>query len=250
MRAPGFIKHTGFYQKLKRLPWYQRGVFFVETYGTPGSLKDVVKKVNWSIESQEEYQVISEIELLRGDLERSEELIEGSSIGKICKVASKNSAWCKLMFHIVRKFRPESCVEMGTCLGVSGAFIAAALRLNGSGRLVTLEGSVGRADAARANFRKLKLDNVSVVSGDFRSTLSGALEDAAPVDLVFVDGHHDGKATVDYFNLIRPKLSKKNIIIFDDIRWSDGMREAWKHIHSRTSCIDLGPVGICIDVQD
>jgi hypothetical protein len=249
MRAPRFVQNTDLYKRLKQLRRFQRFAFYIETFGAPEHLKDTVRRVTWNTASNDESQAIDYIETLRENLLNSEHMIDGRVVGEICRTDSKNYAWCIFIFHLVRKYQPIRCIEMGTCLGISGAFISAALKLNGSGRLTTLEGSPGRADAARNNLRSLDLENVTVVIGDFRSTLDAVLESEAPIDLVFVDGHHDGDATIKYFDMIRPKLSKENVVIFDDIRWSDGMRNAWKHIRSQTNGVDLGPVGVCVNVQ-
>lgn len=248
MRAPRFIQESPFYKKLKEYRRVQRMIFFIETYLPPIEVRELVRKVSRNEANGDEIREADHIESLRAELERNGEKIDEISISDICKISSKNHAWCMFIFHLVRKFRPERCIEMGTCLGISGAYIGSALRLNGQGRLITLEGSPGRADIARENYRRLGLDNITVRTGDFSTTLPMALNDAAPVDLVFVDGHHDGDATVKYFEIIRPHLSPRNVVIFDDITWSEGMRRAWRKIQSETGGLDLGPVGVCINM--
>ena len=91
--------------------------------------------------------------------------------------------------------RPGSCLEMGTAVGVSTAYQAAALRLNRHGSFVTIEGATSLADIARSNFQQLGLDTVEVVVGRFQDTLTEVLTSRQPVDYVFVDGHHDEQAT-------------------------------------------------------
>jgi hypothetical protein len=49
-------------------------------------------------------------------------------IGEISRISSKPPALAALLFSMVRQQKPKSCVEMGTCVGISGAYIAAALR--------------------------------------------------------------------------------------------------------------------------
>jgi predicted O-methyltransferase YrrM len=48
--------------------------------------------------------------------------------------------------------------------------------------------------------------------------------------MVFIDGHHQYQPTLDYFEMIYPKCNKNEIIIFDDILWSTGMRRAWEEL--------------------
>jgi predicted O-methyltransferase YrrM len=170
-------------------------------------------------------------------------------IGDVCKAASKSPAWCEILFKLVRYQRPTACIEMGTCLGISASYIGMALKMNGHGRLVTLEGADAFADVARMNLRTLGLDNTTVKSGKFSTTLLPALLEMKPVDFMFIDGHHDRDATLHYTEQSRPFLAEHNILVFDDIDWSDGMREAWAKIKDSTTGFALGNIGVCLDVR-
>jgi predicted O-methyltransferase YrrM len=170
-------------------------------------------------------------------------------VGELCRKASKPPAWSLLLFELVRAFRPRNCIELGTCLGISAAYQAAALRLNGAGTLVTLEGAEALAGLSRLHLRELGLDNVTVVAGRFQDKLPGILRHGPPVDYAFIDGHHDEKATLEYYRLFLPALAGCAVLVFDDIAWSDGMRRAWSAIRSADGVglsVDLGPVGLCV----
>jgi predicted O-methyltransferase YrrM len=120
----------------------------------------------------------------------------GDTLGHVSQVASKSPFWCCLLFKLVRTMHPSACIEMGTAVGISAAYQAAALRLNGHGTLVTLEGATTLADIAKKNFQQLGLDTVEVVVGRFQDTLPDVLTKRQPVSYVFVDGHHDEQATL------------------------------------------------------
>lgn len=171
------------------------------------------------------------------------------ALGEFCTVASKSPLWCSLLFRFVRTLRPTSCIEMGTAVGISAAYQAAALTLNGRGTFTTLEGAASLADIARDNLRRLGLGMVEVVVGRFEDTLDDVLERRQPVDYVFVDGHHDRQATLAYFEQTIPFLAETAFLLFDDIAWSDGMKEAWSAIarDERVGlAVDLGAVGLCV----
>jgi predicted O-methyltransferase YrrM len=171
------------------------------------------------------------------------------TLAHISRVVSKPAFWCLLLFKLIRTMRPSSCLEMGTAVGVSAAYQAAALRLNRHGSLVTLEGAASLADIARNNFQQLDLDIVEAVVGRFQDTLNDVLTNRQPVDYVFVDGHHDEQATRAYFEQILPFLAEKALLVFDDITWSEGMRRAWNTLVKDRRVdvsVDLGPVGLCI----
>jgi predicted O-methyltransferase YrrM len=171
------------------------------------------------------------------------------TLGHLSQALSKPPLWCNFLFRLLRTTGPERCIEMGTAVGVSGAYQATALKLNGRGKLVTLEGAQSVANIARSNFQRLGLDSVEIVVGRFDETLPNVLAETRPVDYVFIDGHHDEKATVAYFEQILPFLAESALLVFDDITWSDGMARAWKTIAGNRRvgvAVDLGPVGLCL----
>lgn len=170
------------------------------------------------------------------------------TVAEACRV-SKPRRWALLLFHLVRNLRPRVCVELGTCIGVSAAYQAAAMRLNGEGRLITLEGARPLAELAADNLASLGLDHAHVVPGRFQDTLGGVLLEFASVDFVFIDGHHDEHATLQYFSQVAPHLAPGAAVVLDDIGWSPGMTRAWKAIAASPGvelAIDLGAMGLCI----
>ena len=181
------------------------------------------------------------------------EMYEGNvirkTVGEVCRSASKSYIWSILLFRLIRRFRPSVCLELGTCLGISASFQAAALKLNGAGTLVTLEGAESLAGLAGDNIRSLSLDNTRVVVGRFQDTLGGVLDEYGHVDFAFIDGHHDENATVEYYRQILPFLSERALIVFDDIHWSAGMNRAWRAITADGKIklsVDLRQIGICV----
>jgi len=45
-----------------------------------------------------------------------------TTVGKTCKIASKPYFWSLLLFKLIREFKPSNTIELGTCLGISGAY--------------------------------------------------------------------------------------------------------------------------------
>ncbi len=166
----------------------------------------------------------------------------------ICK-ASKPTFWAIFLFKLIRKLEPLNCVELGSCVGISASYQASALKINGKGNLITLEGSPEIAKIANETLQILNLQNTSVVTGPFHENLKGVLESSKPIDFFFNDGHHDHDAVLLYFNEALPNFSKDAVILFDDISWSPGMRKAWIEIEEDervTASIDLQTIGIAL----
>ena len=134
---------------------------------------------------------------------------------------------------------------MGTAVGISGAYIAAAL---GPGaRLATLDRLAGAVQAARATFDAVGVaDRVTVVEGRFAETLEPALQRMAPVDFMFIDGHHEEEPTLAYLETALPYLGEKAVVVFDDIDWSEGMTRAWSTVAARAPgfAAALGSLGL------
>ncbi|MDQ3866936.1 MAG: class I SAM-dependent methyltransferase [Actinomycetota bacterium] len=170
-------------------------------------------------------------------------------LGELCRTRSMPAPWPLLLFHLVRRLQSERCVELGACLGISSAYQAAALKLNRRGTLVTIEGSEALADIARSNLTELGLDQAEVVVGRFQERLGDVLRQQEPVDFVFIDGHHDYRATIQYFEQALDAAAPNGVVVFDDIHWSRGMARAWDEIqrHPRAAfSIDLRKLGLSI----
>lgn len=171
------------------------------------------------------------------------------SIGKTCRLSSLPYKWSCLLFKLVREFSPSVCLELGTSLGLSGAYQAAALESNQRGQFVTLEGAESLASLAKANFEELGLTRCNIIVGRFQDTLEEVLHDNAPIDFVFIDGHHEEHATITYVRQMVPHLSDGAILVFDDIHWSRGMDRAWNTMRIGENIkisLDMYRMGVCI----
>jgi len=161
---------------------------------------------------------------------------------------SKSPLGALLLFRLVREFRPSRCLELGTNLGVSAAYQAAALAVNGGGELHTIESAPMLAELSRGHLASLAVA-AEVHEGRFLDVLPALLKRMAPLDYVFIDGHHDGPATVGYFAQIQPSLSPGALVVFDDVAWSSGMAEAWRTIQADPRvrvAVSLGVMGACL----
>jgi predicted O-methyltransferase YrrM len=223
----------------------------------------------WNVGSTAERERSRRIEDHRGALLRDERQIEFVDFGagargeglprpgrggvrstrKVSQLArvAKSPFWGGLLHKIVLRTGARTCVEMGTSLAISASYIASALPQNG--RLVTLEGSTAVADIAVDTLHTLVPGRqVDVRVGPFEQTLETVLDEVAPVDFVFLDGDHDQQATERYCRLLLPKMRRRGVMVFDDIRWSAGMRRAWTRISAEIvgTPLDLGVLGIVL----
>ena len=90
-------------------------------------------------------------------------------------------------------------------------------------------------------------DRIVSIQGEFSKTLPILLEELPRVDFAYVDGNHSLEPTVDYFNLLLKKCHTHSVLVFDDINWSQEMKQAWSSIKNHeavTVTIDLFAFGI------
>lgn len=171
-------------------------------------------------------------------------------LADLAKSTSKDSPWIDLIFNLVRMLKPRNCLELGTCIGLSASYQGAAMKLNGEGRIVTLEGGENFARIAEENMRSLGLANHKIVVGRFEDTLDKVLANEGPFDFMFNDGHHDGDAMLAYFKRSVPAFSEHAVMVFDDIRAYESMKRGWQRLANDEHvalAIDFGQMGlICL----
>ena len=118
----------------------------------------------------------------------------------------------RLLYSLVRATRPTTVVEFGMSFGISAVHLAAAVRDNGNGRVVTTELSDTKIAAAKQTFAETGLDDViTILEGDALSTLTDLDE---PVDFVLLDGWKDLYLPV--MKLLEPHLSAGVLVVADN----------------------------------
>lgn len=165
-------------------------------------------------------------------------------ISDITKYSSSSSKYSGLLHKIVNYLQPSTIIELGTCIGIGTLYMATGCP---NAKIYTLEGSEALASLASSNFKKINIDNITQVIGDFDVTLNDTLKILNGCDFVYIDGNHTKEATLRYFNVIMSFANQQTIMVFDDIRWSKPMFEAWMLICENskvTLSIDLFQMGI------
>lgn len=120
-----------------------------------------------------------------------------------------------LLYMLTRSTGARSVLEFGTSLGVSTIYLAAALRDNGGGRIITTEFEPSKAARARGNLTEAGLiDLVEIREGDALETLALELPDS--LDLVLLDG---AKALyAEILQRVEGRLRPGSLVLADDAR--------------------------------
>jgi predicted O-methyltransferase YrrM len=118
----------------------------------------------------------------------------------------------RLLYALIRSGRPETVVEFGTSFGIGTIHLAAAVRDNGSGRVITTELNLAKAEQAQANLAEAGLaDVVEIVPGDALQTLAAV---GAPIGFVLLDGWKE--LYLDMLRVLEPQLVPGAIVAADD----------------------------------
>jgi predicted O-methyltransferase YrrM len=165
-------------------------------------------------------------------------------IAQIAKNALKSPRLAQLIYRLAANHKADDLIELGTCLGITTAYLSKAAP---EANILTIEGCPETAKVAYQNFNELGLDNVELQVGNFNDLLPKAIEERQQLDFVYIDGNHTKEATLNYFEWCLPKVTENTMLIFDDIYWSEGMKQAWEEIKNHpkvTITVDLFWIGL------
>jgi len=215
----------------------------------------LIDKVIYDFEPKKVY---TQVESLRKQLLTDERIITITDLGagslvnnnrqkKICELAKnalKPPKLAQLLYRLAADLQPSNIIELGTCLGTTSIYLQNA---NPVAKVYTLEGCPETAAVAKETFAKAGVQDIELITGNFDNTLPDVINKLKKLDFVFVDGNHQKEATLKYFEWCLPKVHENSLLIFDDIYWSEGMKEAWNEIKAHpqvTVTIDLFWIGL------
>ncbi|HLO89532.1 MAG: class I SAM-dependent methyltransferase [Chloroflexota bacterium] len=219
---------------------------------------DLITKV---FEDRTVYPVYNRVEETRKKLLHNRNLLEivdfGANAGragyttsfeKVKDIARRSSITPKqgqLLYRLVRYFKPDVILELGTSLGMSSIY-----QVSGSpdSFFIGMEGCATTAAIAEENLKRYTdPQNYSMVIGNFNTMLTGVIEKIQKVDFVFLDGNHAYRPTLHYFSQLMPIMHDESVMVIHDIYWSRDMEKAWQEIKNDarvTISIDLYRMGI------
>ena len=215
---------------------------------------DFARKV---VRSSKSIELIREVEWFRNWQENTPIELAPSNFGagsknqkkpeKLSKIIQNSSVSKKtgaFLYRLAKWANAINILEIGTSVGISTMYLASS---NPNANVVTLEGDLRRTKVAQNSFDLFDLPNIKIIEGDFELGLSEALQSLPSVDLVFFDGNHKAEPTLRYFKQCSENVHENTVFVFDDIRWSKEMFNAWTVIanHQNVSLsIDLFSMGV------
>ncbi|ARP82283.1 methyltransferase [Bordetella genomosp. 8] len=123
----------------------------------------------------------------------------------------------RLLYMLARSARARSVIEFGTSFGISTIHLAAAVRDNGGGRVISSEFEPSKVIRARQHLVEAGLaDLVEIREGDALKTLATDLPDS--IDLLLLDGAKSLYG--DILDLVEARLRPGALIVADNADYS------------------------------
>jgi len=161
-------------------------------------------------------------------------------VSTILKTSSSKGKYGKLLYQLNKHYQFKNCLELGTSLGVGTTYLNLG---NINSNITTIEACTNTREIALENFEdKPQINSVNLTFQNFLKNHQDSL-----YDFVYIDGHHDGDALIEYMSMLEPFTTEETIFVLDDIRWSNSMLDAWKILSTSTqyqTAIDLFRVGV------
>lgn len=156
--------------------------------------------------------------------------------------SSSKGLYGNVLYKIARHYKPAVMLELGTSIGVGAVHLK---KGNPDGHLITVEGCPDTLRFAEKQFDYWNLERITTVESSFDAFFSA--KSSLTYDLVYLDGHHSGPATLKYLEALEPYTHPDTLFILDDIRWSDEMWQCWNKLIDSEQfhvSVDLGRMGL------
>ena len=135
-------------------------------------------------------------------------LNKAMAVKDICQQAPSQPIWAKFIYLITKQIKNVHFLEIGTNLGVSGSYILEALKNKLNSKFITMEGIPDLCAISNSQFTKIiSNEKYKIYQGLYESTFPKLLQNNLNFNILFIDGHHNRDATLQYFNDLKSKKS-------------------------------------------
>lgn len=123
-----------------------------------------------------------------------------------------------LLFSLILSLKPEAVLEVGGHIGSAALVMGEALRLNGFGKLFSIEPQPHYYKKIIQYVAQAQLtDQVTVINGfSYEDAVQKQLRSHAPFETIFLDACHDYKIVLDEIGFFAPMLSDNGVMVLHD----------------------------------
>lgn len=142
-------------------------------------------------------------------------------------VTETPSHYSKLLFEIVRRYKPEVVIEIGIDKAGSTMSLAAG---NPGSQITSIDIDRASCENAGRIAAQQGLKNLTVLHDSSTRRAPMLVKSGMKADLLFIDGAHDFFHCYRDYEVFRPLMNQGGIILFDDIHQGREMEVAWSYV--------------------
>lgn len=159
--------------------------------------------------------------------------------------ASRGWKDLEFLYGLILLHQPNTILELGTNLGISSAYLAAALLATGNNNSIvhTIDASPYRIKVAQDLHAELDLGNIEYYTGLFFDVLPEITSKLNVIDFAFIDGQYALKPSLYFFEEIAKNSREGTLLVFGGIQFSEEMQNAWKTIRNSPLVFTAWEVG-------
>lgn len=173
------------------------------------------------------------------------------SVSQRYALTSIHRYYGQVLYQTANYLKAQNIVELGTSLGVSTLYLSLTRHLSA---LDTIDADDTALAIAKKGFEPLEISSkIDFHHGNFSDILPQILRKRETIDLVYIDGDHSYRATLENVDMMLSKLNTSAVIILDDIRWSSDMYRVWEYLCTYSQfnyTIDFGRIGLLFHIQN
>jgi predicted O-methyltransferase YrrM len=123
-----------------------------------------------------------------------------------------------LLFTLILSLRPECVLELGGHIGSAALVMGEGLRLNGYGKLYTVEPEAHYLERLSYYVKKAELEGIVIPLKGFsyEVQIRQKIESVAPFELIFIDACHDYSAVLNELLYCSDLIAQHGLIILHD----------------------------------
>lgn len=140
----------------------------------------------------------------------------------------------QFLFMCCLMLRPKCILDIGTGVGVSSAYLAAAQKCSGvEGIVETIDASPYRTRIATQLHGVLGLDNVHYSTGIAREVLPNVLERSGKFDFALIDADHGLKPFLWFYEMLIKAAAPGALLVFTGVEGTnEGVKAAWNRMRN------------------
>jgi len=147
-------------------------------------------------------------------------------VSDVFRQSATRGKYAKLIYLLSKNFKQKEILELGTSLGVGTLHLHWG---NPSANITTLEACPNTFAYTKNHLLDQIYPNgpIKIENTLFKEFIETS---QTHYDLIFIDGHHNGTALLEYMEALDKNSNDQTIFIVDDIRWSKDMFSAWNQL--------------------